>query len=168
MRQVPTYLFIGNGRISRHFQHYFDQLGLIYFVWQRSDGIESLPRLLVQTTHVLVLINDSAIEAFITTTLKQSAQIHIHFSGSLATDLAYGAHPLMTFSHDLYEIEKYREIPFVLDEDAPAFSELLPGLPNAHYRLSKQQKAKYHALCVLSGTLVVCCGINYLMISKVN
>ncbi|EKD71772.1 MAG: hypothetical protein ACD_46C00103G0013, partial [uncultured bacterium] len=45
----------------------------------------------------------------------------------------------------------YQSIPFILDHDAPSFSELLPGLPNSHVRLHKSLKAKYHALCVMSG-----------------
>lgn len=156
MRQVPTYLLIGNGRVSRHFQHYFTHLGLTFSVWQRADGVEQLPAKLTHATHVLLLINDGAIEEFIAKTLDPAIKlgsdiIKIHFSGSLVTNLAYGAHPLMTFSHDLYNIEQYRTLPFVLDDDALDFSQLLPGLPNPHSRLAKKLKAKYHALCVLSG-----------------
>lgn len=151
MRQVPAYLFIGNGRVSRHFQHYFNQLALPFMLWQRADGIDQLSEKLLRATHVLLLINDGAIEPFIRQHLSACTALKIHFSGSLVTDLAYGAHPLMTFSHDLYEVDSYRHIPFIVDEDAPDFSQLLPGLSNPQYRLSKKLKPKYHALCVLSG-----------------
>jgi hypothetical protein len=77
--------------------------------------------------------------------------IKIHFSGSLVTRKAYGAHPLMTFGPELYSLEKYLGIPFVVDEKAPLFSDLLPGLHNPNVRLSEKQKAKYHALCVMAG-----------------
>ncbi len=174
MRQVPTYLLIGDGRVSCHFQHYFKYLGLYFEVWRRADGIELLSAKLMQATHVLLLVNDGAIEEFIKTTLDPAVfaagrrthaagrqavvpakagiqPIIIHFSGSLTTDHAHGAHPLMTFSHDLYEESKYCNIPFIIDDAAPEFSQLLPGLPNPHWRLNKKLKAKYHALCVLSG-----------------
>jgi predicted short-subunit dehydrogenase-like oxidoreductase (DUF2520 family) len=86
-------------------------------------------------------------------TLKKGLRknIKIHFSGSLVTRKAYGAHPLMTFGPELYTLEKYLAIPFVVDEKAPLFSDLLPGLHNPNVRLSEKQKAKYHALCVMAG-----------------
>lgn len=86
-------------------------------------------------------------------TLKKGLRknIKIHFSGSLVTRKAYGAHPLMTFGPELYTLEKYLNIPFVVDEKAPPFSELFPGIHNQNVRLSEKQKAKYHALCVMSG-----------------
>lgn len=77
--------------------------------------------------------------------------IKIHFSGSLVTRKAYGAHPLTTFGPDLYTLEKYLAIPFVVDERAPPFRELFPNLHNPNVRLAEKQKAKYHALCVMAG-----------------
>ena len=67
------------------------------------------------------------------------------------TPYAHGAHPLMSFSKNLYGFDQYQSIPYILDHDAPAFESLFPGLPNQHVRLHKSSKAKYHALCVLSG-----------------
>lgn len=75
----------------------------------------------------------------------------IHFSGALVTKKAFGAHPLMTFGPELYTLEKYLAIPFVVDAKAPPFGALLPGLHNPSVRLSPQKKAKYHALCVMAG-----------------
>jgi predicted short-subunit dehydrogenase-like oxidoreductase (DUF2520 family) len=151
MRQVPHYLLIGNGRVSRHFQHYFSSLPVTYSVWQRQQPIAELHQLLENATHILLLINDSAIEAFIQQHLSHVAQLIIHFSGSVVTQYAYGAHPLMTFSHHLYDLNHYSAIPFIVDHDAPDFAALLPGLPNPHVRLHTSLKPKYHALCVLSG-----------------
>lgn len=143
MGQVPVYLFIGNGRLSRHLQFYFQQLNLQHKVWTRDTPLDTK-----DVTHVLLAINDDAIVPFI---LEHPEIAHLkkfHFSGSLSTELAWGAHPLMTFTHDLYAPELYREIHFVLDQDAPEF---LPGLPNPHHRLATDLKARYHAECVLSG-----------------
>lgn len=151
MRQVPHYLLIGNGRVASHFQHYFSLLGLSYSVWHRRESLQALKDKLPQASHVLLLINDQAIDACIQQHILPTGAVLIHCSGSLVSQYAYGAHPLMTFSHALYELSDYQAIPFVLEHDAPAMSDLLPGLPNQHARLDKAQKAKYHALCVLSG-----------------
>ncbi len=151
MRQVPHYLLIGNGRVSRHFQHYFSSLNISFSVWHRNHPIAELNQQVKRSTHILILIRDDAIESFIIENLTDTTAYCIHFSGSLVIEKAFGAHPLMTFSQDLYSIERYSSIHFVIDEDAPAFDQLLPGVPNTHVRLPKKLKDKYHALCVLSG-----------------
>jgi 2-dehydropantoate 2-reductase len=151
MRRVPHYLIIGNGRVASHFQHYFSLLNLACSSWHRNLPLSSLNQLLPDATHILLLISDQAIDAFISEYLQQSDAIRIHFSGCLISDQAYGAHPLMTFSHHLYDIHKYQALPFVIDHDAPAFTDLLPGLMNPHTRLHKILKPKYHAMCVMGG-----------------
>jgi 2-dehydropantoate 2-reductase len=151
MGQVPHYLIIGDGRVARHIHHYFSLLQIPFSSWHRQQPFSSLHQALVHATHVLILIKDNAIEHFIVQHKPYSQAMWIHFSGSLVTEHAYGAHPLMTFSGSLYDLAQYQAIPFVLDHDAIAFAELLPGLPNQHVRLHTSLKPKYHALCVLSG-----------------
>lgn len=151
MRQVPTYLIIGSGRVARHASHYLSILNIKYNQWDRSLPVEQLSALTAAATHILLLISDDAIEPFIASHLKDASGLLIHFSGSLVTPQAFGAHPLMTFGQTLYSEADYRAIPFVIDANAPVFEDLLPGMPNSHVRLSPEQKAKYHALCVLSG-----------------
>jgi len=149
MRQVPYYLIIGNGRVSRHFQHYFSLLHIPFITWHRKKPTEYLSQYTKSASHILLLIRDDAIEDFIKNHL--SHRTVVHFSGSLVTPLAYGAHPLMTFNDNLYSLEHYQSIPFILDHNAPEFGEILPGFPNQHVRLDTALKQKYHALCVLSG-----------------
>ena len=152
MRQIPHYLIIGNGRVARHFHHYFSLLTLPVSTWNRSESIDALTTKISNATHVLVLIKDDAIASFFDQhSANKNNIIWLHFSGSLVSPTVVGAHPLMTFSHALYDLAHYKKIPFVLDHDAPDFEIILPGLSNPHVRLSKKLKAKYHALCVLSG-----------------
>jgi hypothetical protein len=152
MRQVPQYLLIGNGRVARHFQHYFHNLQIPFSTWHRSESESVLQSKTQSASHILLLISDDAIDDFIKHYLLHFKKAClIHFSGSLITDLAYGAHPLMTFGYELYDDHRYPSIPFVIDADAPDFASLLPGLNNPHARLNKNLKAKYHALCVMSG-----------------
>jgi predicted short-subunit dehydrogenase-like oxidoreductase (DUF2520 family) len=145
--QVPVrYLLIGNGRLSLHLQHYFQLLDLPYLLWTRESHPDP-----TDCSHALLAIPDDCIEPFLDAHPELEAKIRVHFSGSLHSQRAWGAHPLMTFSHQLYDRASYFEIPFVVDSDAPDFSDLLPGLANPHYRLDPQRKARYHAECVLSG-----------------
>jgi predicted short-subunit dehydrogenase-like oxidoreductase (DUF2520 family) len=151
MRQVPHYLVIGNGRVARHFQHYFSLLNISFSNWHRQQSLSKLNEDIKSASHILLLISDKGIDDFIETNLKNTQSLLIHFSGSFTTPLAIGTHPLMTFSENLYSLQQYQTIPFVIDQDAPEFTELFPDLPNQHVRLRKELKAKYHALCVLSG-----------------
>lgn len=151
MNQAPRYLIIGSGRVAYHFQHYLSLLQLAYTVWQRKDSLTKLKQQAADATHILLLISDHAILDFTHQHLQNTNNSRIHFSGSLVTDQLWGAHPLMTFSNNLYDLKQYQSIPFIIDHDAPEFTQLLPGLPNPHKRLHKSLKAKYHAYCVLSG-----------------
>jgi len=149
MQQVP--LIIGNGRLARHLQYYFSLLQLPFVSWYREQPLELLYKKVNDANTILILINDDAIEPFAKQYLFTTKAKLIHCSGSLASDRIFGVHPLMTFGEDLYSEETYRSIPFVVDENAPIWEELFPGLPNMHFRINPSNKAKYHALCVLSG-----------------
>lgn len=151
MGQVPRYLIIGAGRLARHFQHYFSLLDLPFTSWCRQEPRAKLYAALPHASHVLVLVSDQAIENFVRAHKEKTKAYWIHCSGSLVSEICHGAHPLMTFGETYYDLTVYPTIPFILDHDAPTFSTLLPGLPNTHARLDTRLKAKYHALCVLSG-----------------
>jgi predicted short-subunit dehydrogenase-like oxidoreductase (DUF2520 family) len=151
-RQVPNrkYTIIGDGRVARHFKHYFNLVGITYNHWQRSQSNEQLQLSIAQSDCVLILIADDAIETFISRHTFLIDKNLIHFSGTLNIDNAIGCHPLMTFSHELYDIHTYQSIPFVCDEHVQ-FNELFPQLKNNSFNLNKDKKAYYHAMCVMAG-----------------
>ena len=149
MGQVPHYLVIGNGRVARHVLRYFSLSDIAHSHWHRGMDAAALRGLAQKATHTLLLVSDGAI-ADVAALLGDADVMKVHFSGALSTDAAYGAHPLMTFGPDLYTLEKYKTIPFVVDDDAPDFSTLLPGFSNPHTYLPRAQKGRYHAMCVMA------------------
>lgn len=150
MRQAPRYLIIGNGRMATHMQQYFSLLDLPYVSWHRKNASHELQEKLCAATHVLLLISDGAITPFIEKHLENTKQQIVHFSGSLLLNQAISTHPLYTFSENLYDLATYQKIPFFIEEEGPAFGDLLPGLNNPHYQLPREQKTYYHALCVMA------------------
>jgi 2-dehydropantoate 2-reductase len=148
--QTPSYLLIGNGRAAQHMQFYFQSLTIPFNHWARKHNTPLQP-LLQNSTHVLLLISDIAIDSFIQQTPALSQKTIIHFSGALSTPRAHSAHPLISFSQSLFDKAFYPTIPFIIESEGPAFEELLPGLPNPHWTIPRAQKPFYHSLAVLSG-----------------
>ncbi|HUP58400.1 MAG TPA: DUF2520 domain-containing protein [Bdellovibrionota bacterium] len=154
-------ILIGDGRLARHLTRYFEQLSLPFLPWSRRALAEGrtvpLERLVEQAAAergqptALLAIKDAAVEPFIAENLCLERCDRVHFAGRLTTPLAWGAHPLFSFSSSLHERELYERIPFVIDQAAPPLSRLIPGLPNPEFRLDPERRARYHALCVLAG-----------------
>ncbi|MCF7790612.1 MAG: DUF2520 domain-containing protein [Victivallales bacterium] len=151
MSSKIQYLLIGNGRLAKHLVKYLDDMNISFIRWFRGCKAYLCEAAAGKDNIILLAVSDSAIEPFI----KKNRNILrnktiVHFSGALYTPLAYGCHPLMTFSDKLYEKEFYQRILFTLDEDAPDFNELFPELDNPNIKISSDSKAKYHSLCVMA------------------
>jgi len=158
---MVNYAIVGGGRLARHFSKYFHLLEIPHSRWARNnqsalntfgqpDAEKRLRKTVGTAERVLLLISDSAIA----TLLKQYPFLHekqlVHCSGALSFPGVVGAHPLMTFTDHLYEIDTYLSVPFML-EAGHSFEEILPGLPNPHFAIRLEDRARYHALCVLAG-----------------
>ena len=76
----------------------------------------------------------------------------MHFSGTAHHAEMVSAHPLMTFSHELYDLATYNKIYFGLT-GADTLTEVLPGFNNSYFHLRAEDKPLYHALCVTAGNL---------------
>lgn len=150
MKNQAHYLIVGAGCTSIHFQNYLGLLDLSWTLWDRSQSNVKLKKEIALATHILLLISDSAIESFYQEHLLTTTKRVVHFSGALEIPGVISAHPLMTFSKNLYSLEEYKLFPFITTANL-SFSEILPGFPNPHYHLQPEQKAFYHALCVISG-----------------
>lgn len=145
------YLIVGSGRTAKHFAEYCRLLQQDFQTWSRNrDDSDSLKHKASLSSHILLLISDSAIADFVQAHPFLKNKTLVHFSGALEIPDVVGAHPLMTFGSELYTLADYQKIPFVLTSKH-SLSDLLPGLPNSFYSISPKDKAYYHALCVMSG-----------------
>jgi hypothetical protein len=160
MGQVP-YGIVGDGRLARHLIHYFNLVRIPYRQWSRTIHTEqgkSARESLAGCSTLLIAIKDSAIEPwckeFLGFDSATSVEL-VHFSGSLTTPFAVGMHPLMTFNTGFYELADYQKIPFICEEGSVGFNKIFPTLKNPHYTIAKEDKAYYHALCVMGGNFSV-------------
>ena len=151
-QKEPEHTIIGYGRLAKHFLHYFSLLNIAYTHWYRTtNDTRELEELTKTSDIVMILINDDAVEEFIDSNPALKKKTLIHCSGTLTTNKAISIHPLMSFGDNLYSIEEYKKIPFILEKGSVTFKEIFPQLENPHYYIKKENKALYHALCVMSG-----------------
>jgi predicted short-subunit dehydrogenase-like oxidoreductase (DUF2520 family) len=148
-----SYLIVGSGRVARHISYYFQQLGIQFSSWDRSQDPHALGRKVASATHVLLAISDQALQGFFRQHLAGHEKTIVHFSGALAMDGMIAAHPLMTFGESLYDLDFYKKIHFVVT-GAAGLDECLPGLTNSFSVLPAADKALYHATCVFGGNFV--------------
>ena len=174
MGQVPArtsasarspYGFVGDGRLSRHWRHYFSSLDIPWKLWSRTLGRPNgKPGLtpaeaLEECPTILLAVSDDAIAPVMARLRAEGLddRRYVHFCGGRVFEGAFGAHPLMSFAQALYEPAFYRGIPVFVDRDAAhadpvaEFRALFPDLPNPCFPLDANDKAYYHALCALAG-----------------
>jgi predicted short-subunit dehydrogenase-like oxidoreductase (DUF2520 family) len=158
---MTHFAILGGGRLARHMRHYLSLLHLPHSCWARNPAAALNTHALADTaarlratvepaSHVLLLVSDGAIAGLLKRYPVLQRRTLVHCSGALSVPGVAGAHPLMTFGEALYPLEQYRRIPFMVDSGHD-FAALLPGLPNPHYEIPLEQKARYHALCVMAG-----------------
>lgn len=140
-----------------HLGHYFELEKIWFKSWSRANQDEASLRLKIAESKIILLaISDSALTEFVEAhreLLKD--KICVHFSGALQIEGAWGFHPLMTFSNELYSQETYRSMHFVVEKGAPSFKEFFPQLKNQLSYLENDKRALYHALCSISGNFSV-------------
>ncbi len=147
-------LIIGAGKLAKHLNHYLHLLELSPLSWDRSQDPHLLKTKVVQASHVLLAISDSAIESFYHMNLAGFNKTVVHFSGALSISNLIAAHPLMSFGPEAYDRETYLRIHFILT-GANSLIEALPGVPNHFSLIAPEKKALYHALCVMGGNFPV-------------
>lgn len=171
MGQVPAdnlasvrspYGFVGDGRLSRHWRHYFSSLDIPWKLWSRRIGRADGSRAgeaLADCRVVLLAVADDAVGPVLEELRADGLgdRTFVHFCGGRSFAGAWGTHPLMSFGTTLYPPAFYREIPVFAETDAGRsdpvahFRALFPLLPNPCFSLRPENKARYHALCALAG-----------------
>ena len=158
---MKHYAILGGGRLARHMGRYLSLLQLSYSGWARNpasplnthidtDHERRLRKTVQAASHVLVLVSDAAIAPLVQQYPFLRNKRLVHCAGAISIPGVAGAHPLMTFAREMYSLDQYRRIPFVV-ELPHQFDTLLPGLPNPSHAIDSENKALYHALCVMAG-----------------
>ena len=152
MKNNTPCAIIGDGRMASHFTRYLELSGVPYRQWSRKTDSHSDPAEYLEGSRaVFLLIRDDAIAGFVEEHPRLKEMNPIHFSGSLYVEDIPSIHPLMTFSKEMYTLEKYQSIPFIHEKGKFSITDILPELPNPSQPMDFGKKSLYHSLCVLSG-----------------
>lgn len=152
MKNNKPCAIIGDGRMASHFAAYLQLSKIPFKQWSRRDHSKVDPvDYLKGSRAVFLLIKDDAISGFVEDHPGLKKMNPIHFSGSLYLQEIPSIHPLMTFSKELYSLEKYRSIPFIYEKGKTSLKDVLPELPNPSQPMDFRKKSLYHSLCVMSG-----------------
>ena len=153
-------LLVGDGRLAKHLMHWHIQNSshIELKLWNRSisDAFNKLKielAALKKDDLIWLAISDrSIVEFYEQSILKNSCPATVvHFSGVVYDSRISGAHPLMTFPDELLPTSTYPQIHFAVDFKDLELENVLPGFKNESFFIPPEQKAKYHALCVLAG-----------------
>lgn len=147
-----TVLLIGAGRLAKHLKYWNSTLQKPHSLlqWDRSQSLDLLQKYISESGAVWLAISDSALVPFYEANLAGRSIKIVHFSGALSDSRLIGAHPLMSFSNELFPTDIYPKIHFVINNTSD-LQEALPGFTNSFSKLEAHDKAVYHALCVLAG-----------------
>ncbi len=152
MNKKSFYAIVGDGRVATHFCRYLQLSNIPYKQWSRNKNHNPDPVDYLKDCHaLLLLIKDDAIQSFTEQHPGLRKMNPVHFSGSLYIEDIPSIHPLMTFSNNLYTLEKYQSIPFIHEKGKISFRDIFPQLPNPSSEMDSDKKPLYHSLCVLSG-----------------
>ena len=133
---------VGDGRMATHFCKYLEMSGITYKQWsRRRNSLEDPYTYLKGSRAVFLLINDDAITGFVENHPGLKEMNPIHFSGSLYVEDIPSIHPLMTFSKELYPLEKYQPIPFIHEKGKISLFDILPELPNPSRPMDFEKKS---------------------------
>jgi 2-dehydropantoate 2-reductase len=145
-------VLIGSGRLAKHLLYWNSLLENPneVFQWSRTQSLEQLKSHLEKSNIVWLAISDNALLDFYETHLKSAGKRVVHFSGAFNNSNMLCAHPLMSFPNELLPTDIYPHIHFALS-NFENLEQALPSFKNTFKVLSPQDKALYHALCVLAG-----------------
>ncbi|MBL7670980.1 MAG: DUF2520 domain-containing protein [Bdellovibrionaceae bacterium] len=153
-----NYLLVGSGRLAKHLKFWLNHYGYVVDQWNRGLGLDQLQEAMRAKPRVLLAISDSSLESFFTENLKiplRDSGLHpVHFSGAFHHPEIISAHPLMTFSENLYPEDFYCKIHWTLC-GVSSLEAIFPQMRNTYSVITAEQKPLYHAACVLGGNLPV-------------
>ena len=154
---MKNYAIFGAGRVGGAMAAYLEHLGHRVRLISRRDAEtarEACAQSIEQADIIAAAIPDDRLAAWRDEWRGVTgARPMVHFSGALVIDGMYGFHPLYSFPKSGLRVEAMKDIAFACSKGGPRFSEIFPHAPNPSFEIPDEDRARYHALAVVSGNL---------------
>ncbi|MBL4620381.1 MAG: DUF2520 domain-containing protein [Marinicaulis sp.] len=155
---MATYVIFGDGRVGVNMASYLEHLGhdvSLLSHEQANENQSDCEMLIEQADIVAAAIPDDKLKTWHDQwSAVIGEKITVHFSGAVIIDGMYGFHPLYSFPKYVLPIETMQEIAFACPLGGPSFGDVFPFASNPNFEIADCDRARYHALAVLSGNLV--------------
>lgn len=152
---MASYVIFGAGRVGRSMAGYLTHLGHTASLVTRVDAEQrraDCEKLIDSADVVAAAIPDGKLKSWRDGWRDVLGDKKtIHFSGAMTVEDMHGFHPLYSFPISPLAPEAMKEIAFACPLDGPSFADVFPGAPNPHFNVAAEDRARYHALAVLSG-----------------
>lgn len=152
---MASYVIFGAGRVGMNISEYLADLGhaaaLISHDEAKSDPDRCREKI-ASAQIIAAAVPDDAIAPW----RRQweddlRDKIVIHFSGAAQVPGVAAFHPLYSFPSHAVSPQTMRTVTFACPKSGPAFGDVFAGAPNPHFEIADADRARYHALAVLSG-----------------
>lgn len=154
---MASYVIFGAGRVGVSMASYLEHLGHSVSLISREQAEQHKPeceRLVAQADIIAAAIPDDKLDAWREAwRAKIDGKTAIHFSGAVSIDGMHSFHPLYSFPRLALPVPKMKEIAFACPVGGPSFNDIFPQAPNPYFEIAAEDRARYHALAVLSGNL---------------
>ena len=154
---MTSYVIFGCGRVGVNIASYLDNFGHSVTLVSRGEAqseYAKCAKLIENADIVAAAIPDDSLQSWFDQWRGEfSAKTAIHFSGAVSLDGVFGFHPLYSFPKSTLTVEVMKGIAFACPTAGPSFGEVFPRAPNPHFEIAEKDRARYHALAVLSGNL---------------
>ena len=155
---MTRYAIFGPGRVGANMAAYLEKLGHEARLIARAQAEEdraACEDMINDADIVAAAIPDGKLEAWRDEWREACGpRPMIHFSGAVSVTGMHGFHPLYSFPKTKLSADAMKSIAFACPESGPSFGEIFPGAPNPTFIVADKDRARYHALAVLSGNFV--------------
>ena len=152
---MTNYVIFGQGRVGANVTAYLRHLGHAVSVVTHEDAdaaTDETDAKIEAADIVAAAIPDDDLQGWHDKWHTVAAgKTIIHFSGAVSVAGMYSYHPLHSFPNSMLTMEEWNAVAFACPETGPAFEIIFPGAANRHFTIAEQDRAKYHALAVISG-----------------
>ena len=154
---MTSYVIFGCGRVGSNMAAYLRHLGHEVRLLSRDEANSDragCAEAIAEANIIAAAIPDDKLPAWRDEWQDEiGGKTAVHFSGAVSIDGGFGFHPLYSFPASPLSIEAMKEMAFACPLNGPRFAEIFPKAPNPHFEIADKDRARYHALAVLSGNL---------------